>query len=365
MFSKSCLGFLMATLLGATAAAQELPAEVMDNYAAFQTAASENDWPRAARAITQAAETGDRLGVDAASRMVLWENAGVAQGRAGRLAEAEAALERALSLSNTVGDSEAAIRLRYRLITTEVQAGDGAAALERMDEFETAIAATGYAYPQFERQVLTLRVASGEPYLGIRSSRPFTPAEAARVARLDTLTSDGDAGDIAVRRRRVFDAAGREDWDAALDQVLAALSVAPESSGTTETRDGLFKLYSDVMAVGFDDLDSDGRSRLPEDLHPEWCAYLDREIVWTDRTEPVYPSVAAQWGVEGTLRVNYQLSPYGRPIDIDLQYEGIGERDLAEAIDRAMRQWHWRPVCDPEAGEIRNAQTEFIFTLDD
>ena len=42
----------------------------------------------------QAAEAGDRLGIDAASRMVLWENAGVAHRRAGDLPAAESALEK-------------------------------------------------------------------------------------------------------------------------------------------------------------------------------------------------------------------------------------------------------------------------------
>lgn len=368
MFSKSYLSFLIATLLGATAAAQELPAEVMDNYAAFQTAASENDWSVAAAAITQAAEAGDRLGIDAASRMVLWENAGVAHRRAGDFPAAEDALEAALTISRDSGDASTEVRLLSRLVDVEIDSGDGEAAMDRLDDFEDAVARSGVSHPDLERRMLAIRLVSTEPG-DITIAAPLTEQNRARAERLLGFSEPGSAEDAIARRRLIIDAAVGEDWQGALDQLFEAMRVLPEPAMDTLEDDDpfaeLLHLFNRIVSVGFGDIASDGSQYMAEDLRPVWCAYLGREPVVSLFTEPRYVPAMLEQAVEADVFITYAIDHHGNLIEAE--YEARGEHRrvdrFIEPSREAFERSRWRPQCDPQEGGRIEGDREYQFRL--
>lgn len=364
-FRMLVTGAALGLALAAAAPAQELPPEVLQPYAEFQAAASEDRWIDAASAIQSAAEAGDRLNIDGGSRMVLWENAGVAWGRAADPQRSMQALEQALTLARAAGDADVEVRLLYRLFQQSLALRDGAAMMARGEAFEAAVSASGQSYPDFERQVLTLMVAGNEPQ-SLYWAQRLDANDAGRVSRLQALSRPGDLGDAISRRRQIWSAMIREEWDGALDRTIEALRVLPETGEYVEdARPRLYRMYNTILVEGFRDLGSDGTERLPEDLRPGWCAHMDAEPVATVRVEPNYPGQALEWEDEGSIVVNYSVSSAGELVDYDIEYSGAGAAALATSVERAMRQWRWRPACNPDAGSDRQTQTEFVFEIVD
>lgn len=361
-------GIAAAVVLSGTAAAQELPAEVMENYAAFQAAASVNDWPSAANAITQAAEAGDRLGIDAASRMVLWENAGVAHRRAGDFPAAKDALETALGLAGDGGDASTEVRLLSRLVEVAIDTGDGQTAMERLDDFEEAVVRSGVSHPDLERRMLAIRLVSTEPG-DIALAAPLTDRNRARAERLLGFSEPGSAEDAIARRRLIIDAAVGEDWQGALEQLFEAMRVLPAPDVDALEDDDpfaeLLQLFNRIVTLGFEDSASDGSQFMPGDLRPLWCAYLGHEPVVSTYTEPRYSPSMAERGIEADVIVTYAIDDYGNLIDAE--YEARGENRHADRAigpsQEAFEQSRWRPQCDPQPGGRIEGEWEYQFRL--
>ena len=83
------------------------------------------------------------------------------------------------------------------------------------------------------------------------------------------------------------------------------------------------------------------------------------------RIEPRYPRQAARDGVQGWVRLRFDISPFGKvdnPVVIESQPPGVFER----AVLRAVRDWKYRPMIqDGVAVRRKNVQIRLTFKLDE
>lgn len=84
-----------------------------------------------------------------------------------------------------------------------------------------------------------------------------------------------------------------------------------------------------------------------------------------ERVEPDYPSAARRRSLEGRVVLRFTVSRTGRVEDIEV-IEATPRGVFDRAAKAALRQWRYTPkTVDSEPVEVRGAQTQFIFQLDD
>lgn len=337
---------LSAALMASSAAAQDLPPEVMDNYAAFQTAAAEENWTEAAAAIQSAADAGDRLGIDTASRLVLWENLSVAHARAGSRIEALAAVRQTIRIAEEAGDPAVLAELLYRFMQRDLARNDQVQFLEHSRTFLDAVNASGEDFIDYERQVLTIRLALLEPQ-AVRSARVLAAQDERDIARLMQISAAGSVNDAIARRRLIWGYFASEQWDDALSATIEALGTISQSSDHAElSRANLHSLYHLIMLEGFGNV-GDAASSLPETLRPDWCDALAQEPFQISNALPRI-NITSPGGEMLDVQVGYTVDGNGHVLEAIVDgADSRREARFGSAIEDAVRDWRWRPQCDP------------------
>jgi TonB family protein len=70
-----------------------------------------------------------------------------------------------------------------------------------------------------------------------------------------------------------------------------------------------------------------------------------------ERVAPLYPTVAAEAGLEGWVLVQLRISPDGQVADLHVA-DSSGEQSFEHAVGRAVKQWRYAPLAEgaPEYG---------------
>ncbi len=366
--------FLIAISLvfmgGAHAVQDELPRDVLDAYAAYEQAVQAADWDTAIAAAETAAEAGEQHGIDPASRAVLWENLGIAHMRSGKrlddLDQPDTAFERALSILISSGDEANSLRLRYRLIEAALIANDGMRAFDRMDAFERALIAASIGAPDLERQVLAARLNGSRPP-NILYAPPLEDADRRRVHRLLALASPGDADYVIGQTRLIIDAIAREAWAEAeiliFDTTRAVARIHPDD----ETRlEDFLGYYSHLLVEGYDDTESSGAARWPNDISAVWCGFLENHALITVSRPPIYPGRGAEEGQTGSVSLTFEVGASGELANIlSSEPQGRTRQYFVRAAEQALGRWQWRPQCRPDSGALITDTTVMRFELAD
>ncbi|MEE2565139.1 energy transducer TonB [Hyphobacterium marinum] len=364
----AALACVMA-MTGQAAARQDgtLPAEVLDAYSAYEAAVAASDWEQAVRAARTAAEAGDRHGTDAATRAVLWENLGIAYLRYGIRPETEGladrAFEQALTQAQAIGDEPGTLRLRFRLIEAALSAQEGMLALDRMGEFERALARSSTHAPDLERQYLAMRLHGMRPP-SFFYAPPLSDDDRARVARLLELAESGSREYLIAQYRLVVDAYARQDWPTAEALVFATAAETGRRNETIpDTLANILSIYHEVLARGFDDTESSGAARWPDESLEIWCAYLVGRAL-PIRTPPQYPARAAEFGWTGSVTMTFWVDEFGHLVEI-ISAEPVGRTNRAfiPNSERALRRWQWRPQCRPREGVTMTDSTVLSYEM--
>lgn len=338
-------GLVLAAFTATAAAAQELPAEVADAYSAYESFAALEEWEHAAGWALIAAEAGEAARLPAAERAELWEAAGMARALNDEFLPARVQLGLSLERWREAHDVPGQARTLRHLVELDLEVQAPSLALERLEAFEALVAEHSGRFDQFERDVLSLVLLKIVPRRG-RAYAALTPDETRRLERLDALAPEGSAGDQVVRFRRIIDLIVSENWNAALEGIVAALRLRqPGDADPHRFEERLFFFYNVVLMRGFNDRETDGSSRLPEDLVERWCAYVSTYPPVLSQDLPEFPVLARQ---DVDIEARYTIGPNGEigVVDITVNDNRTARREAAR-LEEAISAWRWRPQCNP------------------
>ncbi|MAL08238.1 MAG: hypothetical protein CMF74_01055 [Maricaulis sp.] len=344
---KFSIVLMLALILAAPTSAQELPAEVAEAVSAYESFSALEDWENAANWAFIAAQAGEAARLPAAERAELWEAAGMARAHSGEFLPARVQLSSSLERWREANDILGQARTLRHLIELDLVVQAPSLALERLEAFEALATEHSGRFDQFERDVLSLVLLKIVPRRG-RAYTALTPDETRRLERLDVLALEGSAGDQVVRFRRVIELIVSEDWNAALDEIVAALRLRQIGDADPHrVEERLFYFYNVILMNGFDDRDTDGTSRLPEYLVERWCAYISTYPPVVLQDLPEFPVLAQQ---DVDIEVRYTIGSNGEigVIEITGNDNRTARREAAR-LEEAISGWRWRPQCNASA----------------